>query len=182
MHYIAVYCGSSKGKNPIYKQEAKKIARMLANAGFGLVYGGGAIGLMGIVADEMLACGAEVIGVIPQKLLNMELGHSNLTKLHIVETMHQRKALMSEYASGFIALPGAVGTLEELFEIIVLNQLQYINKPFAFFNINNYYDKLIEFLQHTLDEGFLWQTTYESFFVSNDANEIVNYLDAKINR
>jgi hypothetical protein len=181
MHYIAVYCGSSKGKSPIYEQEAKNFARKLADTGFGLVYGGGAIGLMGIIADEMLACGAEVIGVIPQKLLNMEVGHTQLTKLHVVETMHQRKALMSEYASGFVALPGAVGTLEELFEIIVLNQLKYINKPFAFYNINNYYDKLIEFLRHTYDEGFLWKATFDSFFISNEADKIVRYFNEKIN-
>ncbi len=180
MHYIAVYCGSSKGNNPIYEIEARKFARKLAQSGFGLVYGGGAVGIMGAIADEMLDCGAEVIGVIPQKLLEMEVGHNNLTKLHIVETMHQRKAMMSEYASGFVALPGAVGTMEEFFEIIVLNQLNYIDKPLAFYNINNFYNKLIDFLRHTYEEGFLWENTYRSLFFSENADEIVNFLKNRI--
>lgn len=180
MHYIAVYCGSSKGNNPIYEIKAKEFAKKLAHSGFGLVYGGGSIGLMGIIADEMLSLGAEVIGVIPQKLLKMEIGHANLTKLHVVETMHQRKALMAEYASGFVALPGAVGTMEEIFEIIVLNQLKYINKPLAFYNINNFYDKLIQFINHTFHEGFLWESTLNSLFFSNSDGEIINFLKNKI--
>ncbi len=177
MKYIAVYCGSSKGNNPIYSQEAELLGKKLAQQGFGIVYGGGNIGLMGIVADAALSNGGNVVGVIPQKLVDYEVAHNELTKLHIVETMHQRKALMNEYAAGFAILPGAVGTLEELFEIIVLNQLKYISKPIGFLNTNQFYTKLFDFLLHEVQEGFLRPDTFNSLFIASNVDELCDYFN-----
>lgn len=180
MNYIATYCGSSSGNKDIYRSDAKLYAQELHRNGLGLVYGGGNVGIMGIIADELIRLGGDIIGVIPKKLVEYEVAHTGIDKIHIVDTMHQRKALMCEYASGFAILPGAVGTLEELFEIVVLNQLQYINKPIAFLNTNNFYDKLFEFLHHLLEEGFLKKETFDSLYISESPERVVEYLKSKI--
>ena len=168
------------GKSSEYAETAKHFARLLVEKQFALVYGGGNVGLMGVVADEVIRCGGTAVGVIPQKLVDYEVAHTELHEMHIVETMHQRKALMCEYASGFAILPGAVGTLEELFEIIVLNQLNYIDKPIAFLNTNSFYDKLFEFLEYLISEGFMKKETYDMLYKSDKAEEVVSYLESKI--
>ncbi|AZP14225.1 LOG family protein [Undibacterium parvum] len=155
MKSICVYCGSSPGASEIYASGARDLARVLVAHQISLVYGGGSIGLMGILADEVLRLGGHVIGVIPKALMDKELGHTQLSKLHIVQNMHQRKALMSELSDGFIALPGGIGTLEELFEMFTWLQLGIHNKPLGILNINGFYDQLIEFLKHTVKTKFL---------------------------
>jgi len=152
---ICVYCGSSPGKNPAYSQAAVKLALALSERNIGLVYGGGAIGVMGTVADAMLAAGGEVIGVIPKALAIKEVAHDHLSEMHVVASMHERKALMAEFADGFIALPGGWGTLEELFEMLTWAQLGFHDKPCGLLNIEGYYDGLIEFLENSFAQQFV---------------------------
>lgn len=180
MKYIATYCGSSLGNNPAYAKDARKFANLLCDSDLGLVYGGGSVGLMGVIADTMLERNGKIIGVIPQKLVEYEVAHLKIERLEVVGTMHQRKALMCEYASGFAILPGAVGTLEELFEIVVLNQLKYIDKPIAFLNTNGFYDKLFDFLKDVHQEGFLKAETFNSLYLSNSPEDVINYLEKNI--
>lgn len=152
---IAVYCGSSEGVSTEYKNVARDLGHYLASEGIGLVYGGGGVGLMNAVAQGALTKGGEVVGVITEKLSNMELGRSDLTQMHVVKTMRERKAMMADLADGFIALPGGFGTLEELFEVTTLTQLRVHLKPIGLLNTNGYYDPLITFLSHAVDEGFI---------------------------
>lgn len=155
MPLVALYCGSRMGNNPIYQQQAMNLAEQLAIHHFGIVYGGASIGLMGQVADTVLAHGGQVIGVIPDFLLRHEIAHANLTELHVVETMHERKAIMAERASAFVALPGGLGTFEEILEVATWGQLDQHSKPIILFNVNNYYQHLIAQLDHAVQEGFL---------------------------
>jgi uncharacterized protein (TIGR00730 family) len=152
---ICVYAGSNPGADPAYAQAAEDLARLLAGRGIGIVYGGGKIGLMGILADAGLAAGGEVVGVMPQALVDREVGHGGLTELHVVSSMHERKALMAELADGFVALPGGAGTLEELIEIYTWSQLGLHNKPMGVLNVRGYYDGLAALLDHAVHEGFL---------------------------
>lgn len=155
MRRVCVFCGSSAGTRPDYAEAARATGRLIAERGLGLVYGGGEVGLMGIVANAALAAGGEVIGVIPEALMRMEVGHPNLTALHVVGTMHERKAMMAELSDGFIALPGGIGTLEELFEVWTWGQLGLHPKPLGLLDVAGYYDPLHTFLDHTVAEGFL---------------------------
>jgi uncharacterized protein (TIGR00730 family) len=152
---ICIYCGSSPGRRPDYAQQAERLARLLAQRGIGLVYGGATVGIMGIVADAALAAGGEVIGVIPRVLMEKELAHRGLSELHLVDSMHARKAMMVQLADGFIALPGGFGTLDELFETLTWAQLGIHQKPCALFNVDGYYDALIGFLRHSVDEQYV---------------------------
>lgn len=152
---ICVFCGASPGANPVYAEAAAALGRELAQRGMTLVYGGGEVGLMGVVADAALAAGGEVIGVIPQALQDSEIGHRGLTRLEVVEGMHARKARMAELADAFIALPGGLGTLEELFEVWTWGQLGYHGKPLGLLEVNGFYAKLIGFLDHLVDERFV---------------------------
>ena len=152
---IALYCGSRAGNKPIYRDTAIELAQHIATQGFGIVYGGASIGLMGQVADTVLEHGGEVVGVIPEFMLDYEIAHSQLTELHIVKSMHERKALMAERASAFIALPGGLGTFEEILEIATWGQLNQHQKPMIIYNVNRFYDALIAQLDHAVDEGFL---------------------------
>ncbi|ESK55912.1 TIGR00730 family Rossman fold protein [Acinetobacter tjernbergiae] len=152
---IALYCGSRTGNKPIYRNKAIELAQHIANQGFGIVYGGASIGLMGQVADSVLEHSGEVVGVIPEFMLDYEIAHQKLTELHIVETMHERKALMAERASAFIALPGGLGTFEEILEIATWGQLNQHQKPMIIYNVNRFYDALIAQLDHAVEEGFL---------------------------
>ena len=152
---ICVYCGSSSGKKPAYSQAAVNLALALCERDIGLVYGGGAIGVMGTVADAMLAAGGEVIGVIPKALAVKELAHDHLSELHVVASMHERKAMMADLADGFIALPGGWGTLEEIFEILTWAQLGFHDKPCGLLNIEGYYDGLIGFLENSFEQQFV---------------------------
>jgi len=152
---IALYCGSRTGNKPIYRDKAIELAQHIANQGFGIVYGGASIGLMGQVADTVLEHSGEVVGVIPEFMLDYEIAHGKLTELHIVKTMHERKALMAERANAFIALPGGLGTFEEILEIATWGQLNQHQKPMIIYNVNRFYDPLIAQLDHAVEEGFL---------------------------
>ena len=150
-----VFCGSRPGVRPAYTAAAEELGRLLAHRGIGLVYGGASVGLMGAVANAALAAGGEVIGVIPRDLVRREVAHTALGDLRVVDTMHQRKALMAELSDGFIAMPGGVGTLDETFEIWTWAQLGHHSKPCALLNVEGYYDKLNGFLDSIVEEGFL---------------------------
>ena len=152
---LCVFCGSNPGSEPSYLAMAQALGRMLAQEKIGLVYGGGAVGLMGAVADAALESGGEVIGVIPQALMDKEIGHRGLADLRVVGSMHERKALMAELAGGFIALPGGLGTFEELFEVWTWAQLGYHRKPCALLNVAGFYDRLISFLDDVVERGFV---------------------------
>ena len=152
---ICVFCGASPGAKPIYREAAALLGHTLAERGITLVYGGGAVGLMGTVADAALAAGGEVIGVIPQSLMDAEIGHKGLTRLEVVDGMHARKARMAELSDAFIALPGGLGTLEELFEVWTWGQLGYHSKPLGLLEVNSFYDKLTDFLDHLVEERFV---------------------------
>ena len=152
---LCVFCGSSAGLHPAYKAAALELGVLLAQLRIKLVYGGGNIGLMGTVADSCMAAGGEVVGVIPKALLDKEHGHRGITRLEVVATMHERKARMASLADGFLALPGGIGTLEELLEVMTWSQLGIHCKPVALVNVNGFFDPLLALLDHTLAEGFL---------------------------
>ena len=152
---ICVYCGSSPGKNQAYSQAAAGLARIMCERGIGLVYGGGAIGIMGAIADAVLEAGGVAIGVIPKSLALKEVAHNRLSKLHVVTSMHERKAMMAELADGFIALPGGWGTLEEIFEMLTWAQLGFHDKPCGLLNVEAYYDSLIAFLENSFEQKFV---------------------------
>ena len=152
---VCVFCGASPGASPVYQEAAVALGRHLADRGLTLVYGGGAVGLMGTVADAALAAGGEVIGIIPQSLQEAEIGHKGLTRLEVVDGMHARKARMAELADAFVALPGGLGTLEELFEVWTWGQLGYHAKPLGLLEVNGFYDPLLTFLDHLVDERFV---------------------------
>ena len=152
---ICVYCGSSPGKNPAYLLAAGQLAKELCARNIGLVYGGAAVGVMGAVANAVLEAGGEAIGVIPKSLAVKELAHDKLSELHVVASMHERKAMMAELADGFIALPGGWGTLEEIFEILTWAQLGFHDKPCGLLNVESYYDGLIGFLENSFDQEFV---------------------------
>ena len=152
---VCVYCGSRPGARPAYAEAARQLAASLAEAGVGIVTGGGHVGLMGVVADAALDAGGEVVGVIPQALMDLERGHAGLTELHVVPSMHERKALMAELADAFVALPGGLGTLEEIAEALTWVQLGIHAKPCALLDVEGYYAPLARFLDHTVEEGFV---------------------------
>lgn len=152
---IAIYCGSSSGEDPALMTAAAELAGCLARAGIGIVYGGGRVGLMGTVADAALSAGGEVIGVIPQSLMDKELGHAGVTELHVVGSMHERKQLMVDLSDAFIALPGGYGTLDELFETLTWLQLGFHDKPVGLLNAGGFFDRLLGFLDGVRDAGFL---------------------------
>lgn len=152
---LCVFCGSNSGNDPIYANVARDFGILLAKSNIALVYGGGHVGLMGIVADAVLAGGGKAIGVIPRMLWEREVGHRNLTELHIVETMHERKAMMASLSDAFVALPGGLGTLEEIFEVWTWAQLGIHRKPLGFLDANGFYAPLLTFLDRALDAGFI---------------------------
>ncbi|MCH4246696.1 TIGR00730 family Rossman fold protein [Acinetobacter populi] len=173
---IALYCGSRSGNNPVYKEAAISLAKTLAENGFGAVYGGASIGLMGQVADAVLEHGGEVVGVIPQFMLDYEIANNKLTELHIVDTMHTRKAMMADRASAFIALPGGLGTFEEILEIATWGQLNQHQKPMILYNVNGFYDHLIAQLDHAVQEGFLPMQHRAKLLVCNQQQQILEIL------
>lgn len=152
---LCVYCGSSLGASSAYAAAARAMAKELVEHNIALVYGGGKIGLMGVVADAVMDLGGEATGVIPKALLDKEVGHHGLTRLHVVKDMHERKAMMAELSDGFIAMPGGIGTLEELFEVLTWSQLGLHEKPIGLFNVDGFYDGLIRFIQHLVEQRFL---------------------------
>ena len=173
---IALYCGSRTGNKPIYRDKAIELAQHIANQGLGIVYGGASIGLMGQVADTVLEHSGEVVGVIPEFMLDYEIAHNKLTELHIVETMHERKALMAERASAFIALPGGLGTFEEILEIATWGQLNQHQKPMIIYNVNRFYDALIAQLDHAVEEGFLPPQHRAKVIICDSLEQITNVI------
>ena len=166
---ICVYCGSSMGADSAHREAAVSLGALLASRGVGLVYGGGNVGLMGAVADGALHAGGEVIGVIPRALMDKELGHTGVTKLHITDSMHERKQLMADLSDGFIALPGGIGTFEELFETLTWLQLGFHAKPVGRLNVTGFYDPLLAFLRHATESRFMRPAYLESLLVETDA-------------
>ena len=175
---ICVFCGARPGHDPAHAAAAVTLGRTLAEQGIRLVYGGGAVGLMGIVADAALAAGGEVIGIIPQSLEHSEIGHSGLTLLEVVDGMHARKARMAELADAFIALPGGLGTLEELFEVWTWGQLGYHGKPLGLLDVNGFYQQLNGFLDHLVSEGFVRAPHRGMLQRSESASELLDQLSA----
>ena len=176
MPLVAVYCGSRLGNDVLYEQAARELGLALADNGMGLVYGGASIGLMGAVADEVIRGGAQAVGVIPTFMLKHEIAHEQLTCLHLTDTMHTRKTVMAEYADAFITLPGGLGTLEEIMEIATWRQLYQHEKPMIILNINGFYDRMIEHLKYTADQGFMKQEDLERLVVCNTINEAIDLL------
>jgi uncharacterized protein (TIGR00730 family) len=173
---ICVFCGSSVGARPEYAAAAADFGRLLAERGIRVVYGAGNVGLMGVLADAALAAGGEVIGVIPQMLVDRELAHRGITELRIVTSMHERKALMAELSDAFVALPGGLGTYEELCEVLTWRQLEIHRKPVGGLNVCGYFDPLIRMLDHAVSEGFLRVEQRRLFVSSADAGELVSLL------
>lgn len=174
--FIAVFCGSSKGHNNLYTDKSIDLAKAMVTYDKHLVYGAGNVGLMGVIADEILRLGNHVIGVIPQHLVDMEVAHQRLTELIVTQTMHERKAIMAEKSSGFIAMPGGIGTLEEIVEIMTWGQLNLHQKPIAFYNIDGYYDKLFEFMGHMVEEGFLKKIHVDNLILESDPKVLVEKM------
>ena len=173
MKAVCIYCGSSLGNKPFYADLARAMGASLARRGIALVYGGAAVGLMGTVADATLAAGGHVVGVIPQALMDREVGHAGLTEMHLVQTMHERKQLMATRADAFIALPGGIGTLEELYEVWSWQQLGYHDKPVALLNVDGYYDALLEFTRVTHARGFVSDAQFSALMVDDDAARLL---------
>lgn len=176
MRRVCVYCGSSPGADPVHRAAAEHLGTLLAERGIGLVYGGGNVGLMGAVADSALRGGGEVIGVIPSALMEKELGHTGVTELHVVRTMHERKQLMADLSDGFIATSGGIGTLDELFEIFTWLQLGFHAKPVGLLNVAGFYDHLLAFLDHVAKERFLRPAHRESLLVENDTAALLRRM------
>lgn len=173
---ICVFCGSATGLSDVYLAAARSLATEAAHRGIRIVYGGASVGLMGALADASLAAGGNVVGVIPRALMEREIAHRGLTELHIVETMHERKALMAQLADAFIALPGGLGTLEELFEIWTWGQLGLHTKPYGVLNVREYYTPLIHFLDHATEQGFIRATQRSMLVVSDDHGALLDSL------
>jgi uncharacterized protein (TIGR00730 family) len=176
MKTIAVYCGASLGVNPLYAEAARALAQALVEHNIGLVYGGGKVGLMGVIADEVLRLRGEATGVIPRALVEREVGHAGLTRIFVVKDMHERKAMMAELSDGFIAMPGGMGTLEELFEMLTWAQLGIHAKPVALLNVNGFYDGLASFVQHQQAEGFVRAAHAALMMVESTPQAVVRRL------
>jgi uncharacterized protein (TIGR00730 family) len=174
---LAVYCGSAEGNDPAFTQAAVDLARTMAAAQIDLVYGGGRLGLMGVMADTMLDSGGRVYGVIPQALVDKEVAHTGLTELHTVDTMHERKAKFTDLSDGFVCLPGGIGTLDELFEAWTWNALGYHAKPFCLLNVNNFWSPLGEFMDHVRDAGFLSHARRGQLMTARSPAEAIKMLE-----
>ena len=169
MKRISVFCGSSQGNSQIYIDAARELGKLLLKQQLGLVFGGGRVGLMGVIARTVFEGGGEVIGVIPESLVSAEVAFSELNDLRIVEGMHERKALIISLSDGFIALPGGLGTIEEIFEVLTWAQLGIHSKPCGFLNIAGYFDPIIHFLDEAMEKGFIDQTIHTKIFIEQKA-------------
>ena len=174
---LCVFCGAHCGARGIYQEQALAFGQLLAQRGITLVYGAGSVGLMGVLADSVLARSGKVIGVIPRRLAKKELMHEDLTERHIVETMHERKALMADLADAFVALPGGFGTFEEILEVITWEQLGIQAKPIGFLNVEGYFDHLISSVEHGIDEGFILPQFRELFVVKGEGQSLIDALE-----
>lgn len=176
MKRVAIFCGSKVGNDPAYAEATRELVKMIVAKGIEIVYGGGDVGLMGVVAETALENGGTITGVIPDKLYEMEVAHTGISKLYRVKDMHERKALMADLSDAFIALPGGVGTLEEMTEVMTWAQIGYHSKPCAFLNTNGYYDHFIAFFDHMEAQGFLYQSLHEQAIVEGEVRELVGKL------
>jgi uncharacterized protein (TIGR00730 family) len=174
---IGVFCGSANGARPAYLDAARELGRSIAQKGHGLVFGGASVGTMGVVADAALAEGGAVIGVIPDVIMDREIGHGGLTELHVVRTMHERKALMASRSDAFIALPGGFGTLDEFIEIVTWAQLKIHAKPCVLLNVDGYYDRLLQFLDFAVDEGFIKPENRRLVQVASSVKEALDLIE-----
>lgn len=174
---ICVFCGSSSGSNPVYSEKAVALGSLFAEKNISLVYGGSNVGLMREIADTMLEAGGKVIGVMPHTLIDREVAHQGLTEFHVVSTMAERKAIMDELSDAFIAMPGGVGTLDELFEMMSWNQLHIINKPVALYNVLGYYDQLLAFLDHSVDQRFVKTEHRINLISESDENILLDKIN-----
>jgi hypothetical protein len=177
MKSICVFCGSSYGALEAYADVARDTGRVIAEQGYTLVYGGAKVGLMGTVADAALEASGKVIGVLPRSLMDKEIGHEGLSELHLVDSMHERKAMMADLSDAFIALPGGVGTLEEIFEVWTWGQLGYHKKPCGFLNVEGYYDHLITFLDHQTQQGFTKQVMRDMAQLASSPLEMIRLFE-----
>ena len=173
MKKICIFCGSSMGFDPIYKEKAAELGHVLADHGCELLFGGGSVGLMKVIADVMMERGCKVTGTITQHLLDMHVGHPEIDELIVVESMAERKKILEDRADGFIALPGGIGTMDEFFEAYVLSQLRVFDKPVALFNVNGYYDGIVAFIKHIADEGFMRREHAENLIVSDNPKDLL---------
>ena len=178
MKSICVFAGSAQGSKASYSKSAIDLGQEIAKRSYTMVYGGGSKGLMGVIADAVLEGGSSVTGVITEKLHDVEVGHKNLTSLEIVSSMHERKSRMAELSDAIISLPGGVGTWEEFFEALAWNQLGIYSKPIVLYNVDDYYSKLFEFTQFSVQEGFLPETTHEELFISKSLEEIFEFIES----
>ncbi len=170
---LAVFCGSKNGNNPVYTEHAKELGKILAKNNITLIYGGGSTGMMGAVADAMMESGGKVIGIIPQRLVDREHQHENITELSIVEDMHVRKKRMYELCDAAVILPGGVGTLDEFFEMVTWNQLSIHDKKIYIINSENFFDPLLKHLEHMENQGFLYESVIQSITVFNEPRELL---------
>ena len=175
---ICVYCGSSSGNSEVYDDSAKALAAELVSRKLGLVYGGSSTGIMGVLADAVLAAGGQVRGIMPRALVHKEIAHGGLTELRVTGSMHERKALMADMSDGFIALPGGYGTLEEIIEILTWAQLQLHEKPCGLLNVDSYYDHFLDFIGHAEAKGFLDTRHKEMLLVANEASELLDRFES----
>ncbi|SEN99689.1 hypothetical protein SAMN05428959_10492 [Duganella sp. CF517] len=175
---ICVYCGANPGVSPVYAEAARALGRALVDQNLALVYGGGNVGLMGIIADEVLRVGGEATGVIPTALVEREVGHTGLTRQFIVKDMHERKAMMASLSDGFIAMPGGMGTLEELFEMLTWSQLGIHAKPIGLLNVDGFYDGLIQFIAHASGQGFIRPQHAALMMSDSDPQALLKLLKA----
>ena len=178
MKSICVYAGSASGNKAEFTEKAMELGYAIADKGCSMVYGGGSNGLMGVTADAALSKGAKVTGIITEQLNAIEVGHTGLTNLEIVSSMHKRKARMAELSDAIISLPGGVGTWEELFEALAWNQLGFYSKPIILFNVGGYYSSLYQFSKDSVEEGFLPKSTFEELFITEDLEEIFNLISS----
>ena len=177
MKKICILCGSSMGFDPIYKEKAAELGHVLADHGCELLFGGGSVGLMKVIADVMMERGCKVTGTITKHLLDMHVGHDGIDELIVVESMAERKKILEDMADGFIALPGGIGTMDEFFEAYVLSQLRVFDKPVALYNVNGYYDGIVAFIKHIADEGFMRREHAENLIVSDDAKDLLAKME-----
>lgn len=182
MKRLCIFCGAKSGSNAVYKEAAVNMAKLMAQQQIELIFGGGKVGIMGVLADTMLAHGGKVQGVIPQGLMDEEVAHAGLTALHVVNTMHQRKELMYKISDGFIAMPGGFGTLDEFFEILTWSQLGLHKKPIGFLNVNGFFDHLINHFELIVKEGFVSQSLIQRIIVEEDEAQLLKKLETNIIR
>ena len=177
MKKICVFCGSSMGFNPVYREKAVELGQAMANSGCELLYGGGSVGLMKIVADVMLERNCKVTGTITQHLMDMEVGYEDIDELIVVESMAERKKILEDMADGFIVMPGGLGSMDEFFEVFVLSQLRVFDKPVALYNVNGFYDDIIRFIDHATKEGFVRQEHAQGLIVSDDPEYLLKKME-----